>query len=81
MMKRQMTFFGQVMRAYGLENLVVTGKIPGTRSRGRPRNKYVDMMKEVIGGGVTTKQLLNMAKDRVPWRSLSANVFNSSAPW
>ena len=81
MRKRQMIFFGHVMRADGLENLVVTGRIPGSRSRGRPRKKYVDVMKEVIGSGMTTQQLLNLTRDRDQWRSMSANVFNGSARW
>ena len=79
MRKRQMAFFGHVIRADGLENLAVTGRIAGSRSRGRPRKKYMDGMKEMIGGGVTTQQLLNMTRDREQWRSISANVFNDSA--
>ena len=77
--KRQMSFFGHVIREDGLENLAVTGRILGTRSRGRPRKKYVDVMREVIGGGITTQQLLNMTRHREQWRSMSANVFNDSA--
>ena len=49
MRKRQITFFGHVMRADVLENLAVTGRIAGSRGRGRPRKKYMDMLKEVIG--------------------------------
>ena len=73
--KRQMAFLGHVVRADGLENLAVTGRIAGTRSRGRPRIKYLDRMKEYIGG-ITTHQLLNMTRDRDQWRSISGNVFN-----
>ena len=36
--------------AYGLENLVVTGRISGSKSTGRPRNKYMDIEKEMVGG-------------------------------
>ena len=79
--KRLITFLEHVMRADGLEKLVVTGRIPGSRSRGRPRKKYVDVMKEVIGSGVTTQQLLNMDRDRERWGFMSANVFNGSAPF
>ena len=71
----QMAFYGHVVRANGLENLVVTGRIAGTRSRGRPRKKYLDQMMEVIGG-VTTQQLLNMTRDLKQWRSITGNVFN-----
>ena len=73
--KRQMAFLGHVMRAGGLENLAVTGRIAGSRSRGRPRKKYLDRMREAIGG-VTTQQLLGMTRDRERWRSITGNVFN-----
>ena len=49
MRKRQITFFGHVMRADVLENLAVTGRIAGSRGRGRPRKKYMDVMREMIG--------------------------------
>ena len=76
-MKRQMKFLGHVIRADGLENLAVTGRIAGSRSRGRPRKKYLDKMKEAIGG-VTTQQLLHMTREREQWRSITGNVFNGS---
>ena len=65
--RRQMAFLGHIMRANGLENLAITGRISGNRGRGRPRKKYLDRMKEVIGG-VTTQELLGMTRDRDRWR-------------
>ena len=79
--KRQMSFFGHVMRAEGLENLAMTGRIAGSRSRGRPRKKYLDRMKEIIGGGITTQQLLMATRDREQWRSITGYVFNGSPQW
>ena len=76
--KRQMTFLGHVMRADGLENLAMTGRIAGSRSRGRPRKKYLDKMKEIIGGGMTTQQLLITTRDREQWRSITGYVFNGT---
>ena len=76
--KRQMTFLGHVMRADGLENLAMTGRIAGRRSRGRPRKKYLDKMKEIIGGGMTTQQLLTTTRDREQWRSITGYVFNGT---
>ena len=52
MRKRQMAILGNVMRADGLENLTKTGRLAGSRGRGRPRKKYLDRVKELIG--VTT---------------------------
>ena len=77
--RRQMSFLGHIMREDGLENLTVTGRIAGGRSRGRPRKKYLDRMREIIGGGITAHQLLEMTRDRNRWRSMSANVYNGSA--
>ena len=77
--KRQMSFLGHVIREDGLENLTVTGRISGTRSRGRPRKKYLDRMREMIGEGITTHQLLQSTRDRNLWRSMSANVYNGTA--
>ena len=76
--KRQMTFLGHVMRADGLENLAMTGRIAGSRSRGRPRKKYLDKMKEIIGGGITTPQLLMTTREREQWRSITGYVFNGT---
>ena len=52
--KRQMTFLWDVMRANGLENLAITGLIAKSRSRGEPREKYLERMNEILGGGITT---------------------------
>ena len=38
--KRQLNFFGHIMRREGLENIIVTGMVEGRRGRGRPRTKY-----------------------------------------
>ena len=75
--RRQMKFLGHIIRADGLENLAVTGRIAGSRSRGRPREKYLDKLREAIGG-VTTQQLLGLTRDRERWRSITGNVFNGS---
>ena len=74
-----MAFLGHIMREDGLENLTVTEGIAGGRSRGRPRKKYLDRMREMIGGGITAHQLLEMTRDRNRWRSMSANVYNGWA--
>ena len=70
--KRQMAFLGHVIRADGLEILSMTGRISGSRGRGRHRKKYLDRVKELIGG-VTTQQILNMMRVREQLRSISGN--------
>src|SRR5262245_377379 len=39
--RRQLEFFGHIMRNEGLENLTLTGKIRDSRGRGRPRETYM----------------------------------------
>ena len=75
--KRQMAFLGHIIRADGLENLAVTGRIAGSRGRGRPRKKYLDRMREAIGG-LSTQKLLGMTRDRERWRSITGNVWKNS---
>ena len=47
--KRQTSFFGHIIRKQGLENLAMTGKILGRKSRGRRRRQYLDQIKEWTG--------------------------------
>ena len=70
------------MRKKKLENLTVTGKKEGKRSRGRQRITFVESLsswvtKQVPARKMTqmTKQaLLSTTKDRERWRSLIAYV-------
>jgi len=51
----------QIMR------LIIEGMIEGTRSRGRPRMRYISQV--IQDAGVTSyKELKNMANDRERWR-------------
>ena len=72
--RRQLKFLGHVMRQQNMENLVMTGKIEGRRSRGRPRQKYLDC----LGNGFVEKrtpiQLIRETADRAGWRAMIANV-------
>ena len=45
----QMSFLGgHIMRKHGLENIVVTGKIEGERSRGRPRLNSMKSLSQLL---------------------------------
>ena len=70
--KRQMKFFGHVMRREGLEHLAVTGKIEGKKGRGRPRVGYVKALS--TWANVEAKELIKTAKNRVEWRAMTANA-------
>ena len=74
--KRQMIFLVHVIRVDGLENLAITGRVAASRGRRKPRLKYLDRMKEYIGGEVTAKQLLVITRNLEQWRSISGSVCN-----
>ena len=76
---RQLRFLGHVMREEELENLCITGKICGDRGRGRPRLKYMDSVRKVIGGGLSAGKLLQKTRDREEWKFMIANVFSDPA--
>ena len=44
----QMSFLGHIMRKHGLENILVTGKIEGERSRGRPRLNFMKSLSQLL---------------------------------
>ena len=77
--KRQLGFLGHVLRREEIENLSLTGKIDGLRGRGRPRVKYMDSIKKVIGGGMSTGEVIQMSRDRERWKSMTAYVFSDTA--
>ena len=66
-MNRQLQFFGQVMRKQKLEHVVICGKIRGKRGRGRQRLKFMDQLKDVLGG--STEEILWAVNDRDGWRN------------
>ena len=48
---RQLRFVGHVMRGGKIEDLSLTGRIPGCRARGRQREKYMDGIIRTEGDG------------------------------
>ena len=67
--KRQLKFLGHICRHKGLEFLSLTGKIEGTRSRGRQRITFL-----VTGNNKDNIALLRMTEDRDRWRIMIADV-------
>ena len=72
--RRQMNFLGHILRKEKIEHLCLTGKIEGRRARGRQRKKYLDSILEEIGENLTPNQLIQLARDRLRWRQVIANV-------
>jgi len=82
--RRQLEFLGHVMRKEGMEDLILNGKIQGTRSRGRPRQTYMESLcnwmenqfPEEEMKNVTVINILSTTKDRHSWRAMIAYVHN-----
>ena len=75
---RQMRFVGHVMRRGRTENLSLTGRIPGCRTRGRQREKYMDGITRTVDGSKAA-HILQMTRDREMWQSMVANVCRGTA--
>ena len=82
--RRQLEFLGHVMRKEGLEELILNGKIQGTRGRGRPRQTYMEslcnwmrtQLPENEVASMTVLNILRATKDRHQWRTMIAYVLN-----
>ena len=79
-LERQMKFLGHVMRKETLEELSVTGRIEGTRGRGRPRRDYLHSLCDIVGGITGPTELLRATKDRLGWKLMIADVRMDTAP-
>lgn len=75
---RQLKFLGHVMRREGLENLIMTGMVEGTRGRGRPRVKYLEGLIKLARGNMTGGQFIRATRDR-RWKSMVAHVLENMA--
>ena len=67
------------MRGGKIEDLSLTGIVPGCRARGRQREKYMDGVIRTIGDGSKAVQILQMTRDREMWQSMVANVCRGTA--
>jgi len=70
--KRQLEFFGHIMRKEGLEELFLTGKIEGSRDRGRQRTTFLKNIAKWTG--ISEVDLIRIAKDREKWTVMVADV-------
>ena len=68
--RRKLGYFGHIIRqqSHSIEAAVMTGLVPGTRSRGRPRTAWIDNI--IDWSGLKGTQMLNAARDRGVWRNI-----------
>ena len=68
----QMSFLGHIMRKHRLENIVVTGKIEGERSRGRPRLNVMKSLSQLLK--ISEVEIIERTRNREEWRTMTGNV-------
>ena len=75
--KRQLHFWGHINRAGGLEKQIWSGKICGSKSRGRQRKKYTDSLNNFVTRKESpNNELIRRTDDREGWKAMIADVCN-----
>ena len=62
--KAALSYFGHVVRAGGMEDDVMLGRMDGARKRGRPRQRWLDTLKGYHASGATIGNMRQDARDR-----------------
>ena len=76
--KRQLQFLGYLIRADGLEKQILSGKICGTKSKGRQRTKYTNSLNNFVTRKESpNNELIRRTDDREDWEAMIADVCNS----
>ena len=69
--KRQKNWIGHILRGESLLRTVLEGRIPGMKTRGRPRMMLLDWMMDE-GGKMNYSELKKMSSNRHNWRLWNA---------
>ena len=76
--KRQLQFFGHIIRADGLEKQILSGEICGTKSKGRQHSKYTDSLNNFETRKESpNNELIRRTDDREDWEAMIIDVCNS----
>ena len=70
--KASLCYFGHVIRAGGMEYEVMVGRMVGYRSRGRPRQRWLDSIKKHFHG--TIYNIIRASRCRRSWRAAVMDV-------
>ena len=71
--RRQLQFLGHVLRKQELEDVALTGKIEGKRTRGKQRLTYISNLSQWMGK--SERDILRTAKDKLQKRLQSAEMW------
>ena len=70
--ERKMRYFGHIVRANGLQRVLMEGCVAGVRKRGKQRRKWTS---DVLDwSGMSYADCVRLAHDRGAWRVLTANL-------
>ena len=76
--KKTILVFGHINRADGLEKHILSGKICGTKSRGRQLTKYTERLNNFVTRKESpNNELIRRTDDREDWKAMIADVCNS----
>ena len=67
MAKAALSYFGHVVRAGGMEDDMMLGRMNRARKRGRLRQRWLDTLKG-YSNGATISNMRQDARDRAGWR-------------
>ena len=70
--KQQLEFLGHVMRKNSLENIIVTDKIKGKRTRGRRSLTYITSLRSCLE--IKEVELIQATKDREKFRAMASQL-------
>ena len=70
--QRKLRFFDHVVRAENFSTHILQGRVDGTRSRGRPRRRWIDDVREWTG--LAMAACTGIARCRNAWRLLVLDV-------
>ena len=68
-------YFEHVIRANGMERQIMLGIMEGTRTRGRPRQKWIDSIKKDTNMNI--RQFIEETLNRNEWRALCWRIARS----
>ena len=66
--KQKLRFFGHVIRRDGLDKQIITGKVNGSRRRGRPPTTWIKDITVITG--LSLAEAARAAQDRRAWRRI-----------
>ena len=68
---QMLSYFGHIARrdGDGLEKVIMQGRVEGNRKPGRPRTRWIDQIKSVVGAS-SLQDLYFLARDRLRWRAI-----------